>query len=105
MDSSTYLTMSDSNTNTNTNTNRSDINNNGRSGPRSRRWQKKPLALGPIPLDEGQKLRYPLIQLSKEKNRVSAARKISRSHVNIPLARDSAGRWQPRLIRIPCSQP
>lgn len=76
----------------------------------------KPLALGPIPLDEGKQLRYPLLQLDREKRiaaKTGGARGRARSadapengssdlYVDVPVARDWKGRWRPHLARVPC---
>lgn len=95
-----------------------DINKRAANSASRRRWEAKPLPLGPIPRDEGRKLRYPLLQLEREKARVASAcgtrsmgdaegrarASIRRqeSHLDVPVTRDWRGRWQPRLVRVPC---
>lgn len=88
----------------------------GRSSTSRRRGAAKPMALGPIPLDEGKQLRYPLLQLDREKRRADKMRCArgraqstdvnengnSDTFVDIPVARDSKGRWRPHLARVPC---
>lgn len=100
------------------NNNNSDTNKGASNGDSRRCWDAKPLALGPIPLNEGRKLRYPLLQLKREKARAKSvcgtrsvddakegrARNSAReeSYVDVPVARDWKGQWQPHLVRVPC---
>ncbi|CAN0547965.1 unnamed protein product [Ectocarpus sp. 12 AP-2014] len=88
----------------------------GRSSSGWRRGAAKPMALGPIPLDEGKQLRYPLLQLEREKRRADKIRSSrgraqstdvpekgnSDMFVDIPVARDWKGRWRPHLARVSC---
>lgn len=107
---STCLTTADGNS--------SDINKGGANGAGRKPWEEKPLPLGPIPLIEGRKLRYPLLQLKREKTRAESAcgtrsagdaqdrrRNSNRQgpYIDVPVTTDWKGRWSPHLARVLCS--
>lgn len=100
--------------------NTSDIIRGRAIGAGRRPREDRPLPLGPIPLNEGRKLRYPLLQLKRERARAESAcgtRSVGGdakdrgrnsahqvSYVDVPVTRNWKGRWQPHLARVPCSR-